>query len=330
MAEAIAKGKVTGTRLKVIAMVTMFIDHFAAIFIDNVLATLVPANVGTEAYDLYMTEHPQVALLGLLLGAMRGIGRCGFPLFAFLLTEGFEHTRSWLKYALNLAIFALISEIPFNLGFYSRVFAPFYQNVFMTLLLGLICMVLIKFLSERKPLKAAEPLFYLAAAILGLFTAYMVLKSENIRHFVTLSPKIFQFICLAATVVFALVAFFAGGRIGKESMWNFVSNVCPLMLCAYAADLLKTDYGAWGVVTIAVMYIFRKNRKTAFALGCTVLTLMYFIEAAAFFMLIPVSKYNGERGMKINKYVFYAFYPVHIGLLYILTYLLHFTTFSVR
>lgn len=330
MTEAIKKSKVTGTRLKIIAMVTMFIDHFAAIFIDNVLAALVPGNAGSPAYEQYMTEHPRIALLGLLMGAMRLIGRCGFPLFAFLLTEGFEHTRSRLKYALNLAVFALISEIPFNLGFYSRVFAPFYQNVFLTLLLGLLCLVCIEYLSKKKLLKAAEPFFYLSAAIFGIFTAYMAFKSENVRHFVTLSPKMFQFACLALAVVFALAAFFAGGRISRESMWTFVGNVCPIMLFAYTADQLKTDYGSWGVVTIAVMYIFRKNRKTAFVLGCLTLTLMYFIEAAAFFMLFPIAKYNGERGMKINKYVFYVFYPVHIGLLYILTYLLHFTTFGVR
>ena len=50
----------------------------------------------------------------------------------------------------------------------------------------------------------------------------------------------------------------------------------------------------------------------------------------AFFMLIPIGAYNGKRGMKLNKYVYYAFYPVHIGLIYLLALLMGFTTFAIR
>ena len=68
---------------------------------------------------------------------MHYIGRMAFPLFAFLITEGFTHTHDRKKYGINLFIFALISEIPWNLAhtgelFYGR------QNVFFTLLLGYI------------------------------------------------------------------------------------------------------------------------------------------------------------------------------------------------
>ena len=59
-----------------------------------------------------------------------------FPIFAFLLVEGFHHTKSKSKYALRLFIFAVISEIPFN-----RLCDPLEQNVLWTLLLclGLLC-----------------------------------------------------------------------------------------------------------------------------------------------------------------------------------------------
>ena len=104
---------------------------------------------------------------------MRQIGRFGFPLFAFLLVEGFQHTRSVKKYALNLAVFALISEVPFNLGFFGgRVINPKHQNIFFTLLCGLICIALIDALAEkRKWPEKLVPLFYLATPVFGGFCA---------------------------------------------------------------------------------------------------------------------------------------------------------------
>ena len=64
---------------------------------------------------------------------MRTVGRMAFPIFAFLLVEGYDHTHSTRKYALNLLAFALISEIPWWLLNHDNT-----HNVFFTLLLGLI------------------------------------------------------------------------------------------------------------------------------------------------------------------------------------------------
>ena len=73
------------------------------------------------------------------------IGRLAFPIFAFMIAEGCYYTSNVKKYMQRLFLFAVISEIPFNLIMGSSVFYPFHQNVLWTFLLGLlliICLVL--------------------------------------------------------------------------------------------------------------------------------------------------------------------------------------------
>ena len=99
-----------GFWLKLIAMITMLIDHTAAILIPN----------DTMVYMI-----------------CRSIGRLAFPIYCFLLIEGFLHTNNIKKYLTRLGVFAFISEIPFDLGFYNRIIYLYHQNIFFTLFIGL-------------------------------------------------------------------------------------------------------------------------------------------------------------------------------------------------
>jgi len=65
-------------------------------------------------------------------------GRLAFPIFAFLAVEGYFHTRSFKRYALRMLLFAVLSEVPFDLMYGGTVFYPVHQNVIWTLLLGLL------------------------------------------------------------------------------------------------------------------------------------------------------------------------------------------------
>ena len=111
------------TTIKLVAVITMFIDHFAFV----VLPRMEVATNGNEG--LLNLAH-----------ALRGVGRLAFPLFCFLLVEGFSKTSNALKYLGRIGLFALISEVPFDLAVSLRPFDMGYQSTMVTLFIGLLTM----------------------------------------------------------------------------------------------------------------------------------------------------------------------------------------------
>ena len=117
-----------GSALKIIACIAMLIDHAAVCLIYNsILIPNAPITRGTELYNLYTFYK-----------ILRAIGRTAFPIYCFLLIEGFFHTKSRSKYALRLLLFGIISEIPFDLCIYNERWHPSYNNVYFTLFIGLL------------------------------------------------------------------------------------------------------------------------------------------------------------------------------------------------
>lgn len=240
---------ISGSTIKIIAVAAMLIDHIAAAILERQMIAkgYLSNNVlSLDGMGLYIVYF-----------AMRLIGRLGFPIFCFLLVEGFQRTRNVKKYALRLGLFALVSEIPFDYAFCGKAYYPTYQNVYFTLLFGLLALWGIDYIGKRS------------------------------------LPKVVALLLQAAVAA----------------------------ACMCAAHFLQTDYAAMGVLTIVVMYIFRKWRVVSMLMGCIVLTLMSISEITAFFALIPIALYNGSRGLKM-KYFFYGFYPVHLALLYLICVLL--------
>ncbi|MCD8384252.1 MAG: conjugal transfer protein TraX [Clostridiales bacterium] len=152
----------SGSALKWVAIVAMFIDHLGYTLVWSAyLQSYSPA-----WYEVYVL--------------MREIGRIAFPIFCFLLVEGFHHTRSRGKYALRLGLFCLVAEIPFDIAFNdpeNGLLELGSQNVFFTLLLGFLAMWACEQLPERWP-QAGRRLAQIGIAIVAgvgaelLFTDY--------------------------------------------------------------------------------------------------------------------------------------------------------------
>ncbi len=241
------KAGLTGNTLKFIAIVTMLIDHIGAALIE---AGVLSSNNIDKMMAILGTERGMKWYLADMV--LRFIGRLAFPIFCFLLVEGFTHTRNEVKYAGNLFLFAFISEVPFDLAFFDRLFFPGAQNVYFTLFLGVAMMCFLKRYDGNPALQGIA-----------------------------------------------------------------VAAACGL------AYLLKSDYSYMGILMIASIYLLRNRRTTQLVLaGILAAAESLTLFGAAALALVPIARYNGERGKLRLKYLFYWFYPVHIMALYLLRCLL--------
>lgn len=117
---------ISGSTVKIIAVAAMLIDHIAAVVLARQIRADYYGSIESGLYNCYIV--------------MRLIGRLGFPIFCFLLVEGFQKTRSVAKYAFRLGLFALISEIPFDMALKNKPLEFGYQNVYFTLFFGLLAL----------------------------------------------------------------------------------------------------------------------------------------------------------------------------------------------
>ena len=78
------------------------------------------------------------------------VGRIAFPIFAFMAVEGYFHTHNLKKYLLRMLVFAVISEVPFDLMYGGTWFYPVHQNVIWTLMMGLAGIHLMETVRKKK------------------------------------------------------------------------------------------------------------------------------------------------------------------------------------
>lgn len=218
-----------GTMLKIIAMVSMVFDH-----------------VG----DMFFPDSDW----------MRMVGRIAMPIFAFCITEGYIHTRNKNKYLMRMGIFALVSEVPFDLAFDGKVGLS-HQNIMLS--------------------------FFLAILALMLFDLIRGSKDE-IK--------------------------------GRYSAWRTMLGVLAVIAMAVLAFLVKADYTMFAVASVFLFYAFKDTNHfvrpiPGVAFLALTRTVGYYCTTGL--SIIPLLLYNGKKGKGL-KWLFYAFYPGHLLLLYVL------------
>lgn len=142
----------SGSALKIIAMISMVCDH---------VAKYILAGYGFARAPLLMFHGHRVNLLYLMVSV---IGRIAFPLFAFLVVEGYLHTRNLRKYVFNLLLFAVLTVVPWNLLHGSLWYFHSF-NVLFTFALGILAIYGLDRLSGWKT-------FFCVVAAMG--TAYFL------------------------------------------------------------------------------------------------------------------------------------------------------------
>ena len=198
----------SGTALKGIACVTMLIDHVGASCLENGFLSAPAAPAGLAALDL----------------VLRLIGRLAFPIFCFLLVEGFVHTHDVKKYIGRLLLFGLVSEVPFDLAFFRTPFDPSAQNVYWTLALGVLAMAGLKRFEKENGLPGWQGLVWAggcAALALAASTDYnaigvliicaLYLTRADRKRQCIVGAVLFMFE-LTAPLAFVLVWFYNGQR----------------------------------------------------------------------------------------------------------------------
>lgn len=181
---------------------------------------------------------------------MRIVGRLAFPIFAYLLVEGFVYTKDVKKYLVRLGLFALISEIPFDLAFFGTVFAPVHQNVFFELFCGILML-------------------------------YLMLKAPS-----------------------------------------QVNQIIILIVMLLISDWLGLDYGSWGLLMVYACYKFREQKIVKLALLVIFNLLMGYTQIYAGLAVIPIAFHNRELGPKMKMF-FYAFYPAHLLILFLISMIMY-------
>ena len=208
----------SGTTLKTIACITMLVDHIGASCIEAGILT--PGlDVGALSQDTLST-YPLYRLDMVL----RFTGRLAFPLFCFLLVEGFIHTHDVKRYVQRLLLFGLVSEVPFDLAFFRTPFAPQHQNVYWTLALGVLAMAGLKRFEKENGLPGWQGLVwaggcavlalaastdYHAIGVLIICTLYLT-RADRKRQ--CLAGAVLFLFELTAPLAFVLVWFYNGQR----------------------------------------------------------------------------------------------------------------------
>ena len=275
--------------MKLIAMASMLVDH-----------------LGIFLYPRFVTRPVYMY--------MRMVGRLAFPIFAFLIVNGYQKTHDVRRYLTRLTAFAVISQIPYVLTADVNYF-PRGGELSVTLAYPwFVCLIFIAVVcavwlgTVRADGNVVWPLLALIMAVLRVDWAGIHILSDDLNVFYTLSLSL------------ALIAV-ADAALKPERDW--VKLLMQALGLFGALFLIRDnmDYRTLGVALIFSIWLTRDNRFSqagVMLLWCVVEYIIpknpisHFIAAALSVVLVQF--YNGRRGYPL-KLAFYAVYPVHLAIL---------------
>ncbi|MCR5100024.1 MAG: conjugal transfer protein TraX [Butyrivibrio sp.] len=255
--------------LKIIAIITMLIDHIGA---------------GLLLYCINYHKCPDVLSSrewASIYYIMRHIGRIAFPIFCFLIVEGYIHTRSRVRYLRNLAIFSVISELFFDITFNLKD-SPFEKNMFANIL------------ANKDHVLSVQNVYL--TLFFGLLTIWLI---DTI--FKKLAPL-------------GILNIYQKNYIPAFALSLFIASAI-----GFFCFKIHTDYSYHGIILICIFFILKDEPVIASILGyitmCYTDSEKYCLPA---FILILL--YNGKRGdfSKKYKFIFYIFYPLHLFIIYLI------------
>jgi hypothetical protein len=234
----------SSSTLHIIAMISMLIDH--------TLKTLIESDSWVIA-----------------------LGRLAFPIFAFMAAEGYFHTRNYGKYILRMFLFAVISEVPYDLMKSSKLYDWADQNVLWTFLLALLCIRAIDCVKSK-----AKKWVYVLVSIVVSFVGMMLGMVFNVDY---------NGMGVLMVLIFYLF---------HERKWW--CKLLQFVLLLFINVLILGAFGPGLMVSV-----FGQNLEIP-------------LQGFAILSLIPIWLYHGRQGYhsKPFQYVCYAFYPVHMLILY--------------
>lgn len=225
--------------IKTIALIFMFIDHFAAAIVMRLMYR--PMHPIMQQISKWLPEQTDVtAMVMTIYQWMRNVGRISFPIYCFFIVEGFFYTRSRKKYAARLAVCALISELVFDLALYGKVFYFFHQNVFFTLLIGLCGIWAIDTIVSKVNWERGKKIILAALSTIGFMLAAEILFTD------------YSSIGVSVIVVMYLIRKFVPDTIKFRAPISFTLGI--VILCYLSLG------EAWALLALPLMF-FYKGKK---------------------------------------------------------------------
>lgn len=264
------KTNLNGNQIKIIAIITMLIDHLGYYF---------ELDMPNEIYFV-----------------LRVIGRISMPLFAFLLVQGFFHTKDFKKYILRIFVVSIVTQIAiFVVSFFDE---------------------------NRLALSVNNQLNILFSYTLSLIILWIIHEKNIIKKY-TYNQNMFLkiFILIAIVGIFVFIPIDYGIYVPLlVTMLYFIEK---LRITIY----LQKQNGTMSVKNVVLSFIPENKIKLGYIILITIAILIVIIQSKnnmywyMLFSIIPISMYNGERGKKNRKtnLLFYSVFPVQHFLLYFLS-----------